>query len=238
MKDEEIEVLRYFHKGIFDTSAIVGIAQDRMNTAEIKRNILDEMANPSEDFVRCVARDLIKGSRSAATLKQIEQLKTSTKHAFHSIVQDVQSAKKTPLSEQMAGSTTDDTPSRQPTPEELEWFHTIRTALAIHCDCKPDRFYLREIQSGLVIHMNAPQRKTIAHLVARDGKTQIGVFDATGTRTLHPYDGVDTIFCCIQDMVTSVEIHTGKRERPLVDTTDSHDAQNPQNDEMNAENQE
>ena len=240
MKDEEIEILRYFHRGIFDINAVGDVVRDRMCATGIKRCILSEMNDPTGDFVRCVARDFVKSFRGPTALKQSEdqmmKLKASAKKAFDSVIADLQPVRRTSVQSVVAAlqnTTTDDTASEQPTPEDWEWFYTIRTALVIRCDCKPDSLCLRKIAEGFAIYMDNSQRKPIAHLIVRGGKTHLGLFDDYNTRRLCPYDGVETIFHCILEIMSSVDLHTGKRKRLAKPAQSSPDGETTEIETLN-----
>ena len=82
MSDDEIDVLRHFHKHVFDHKGTAEIVRKQVCTAKIKRRITDEMANPSEDFTRCITQGV------GAPLP-MEQLRVSVKQAFAMVIKDL-----------------------------------------------------------------------------------------------------------------------------------------------------
>ena len=68
--------------------------------------------------------------------------------------------------------------------------------------------------------------KPVTRLIVRGGKMQMVSFDDNGDKKAD-YNGVEDIYQHVERMVTSVEIHTGKRPNPRKTndfaTTDQND---------------
>jgi hypothetical protein len=139
LKEDEIEILRNFHKAVFDINTAVDIARDQMCSTKIKSRILQEMASPSEDFVRCVAHDFIKPFRGSNAQKQMEQLQSSTKKAFAMAMKEHQSKKTSAPSIVQTGVTIVE---ETVTDNEIECYHTIQALLGINGICEPSRLFL------------------------------------------------------------------------------------------------
>jgi len=81
-KDQEVDELKKFEKSSFDLETILTTANELKYTRAI-RNLLSEwMINPSKDFVRLVAADLLSGKNFTPAVK--DQFTAITKRAFRS----------------------------------------------------------------------------------------------------------------------------------------------------------
>lgn len=229
LPDDKIEILRRFHKANFNLGEIVDIARDQMRTARIRGRISAEIANPSEDFIRFIARDFIRTFRGASATeqaqRQMDQLRSSTKKAFEMVLEDIQPKK--------SAHSAAHAPARTPVAEgatievEVECYHAIRTALAINEACEPSRLSLRQRSNHAVVCLDDNQRKPVARLYLREEKKIIEVYDDARQPCQHDYNGIKDVFPCVCTMVESVEIYDGKRQpRP---------GQIPQSDSQEAE---
>ena len=86
MKENQVEELKKFHKSYFDLDNIVNTASDLKYTNEIMGIIRNEMSNPSEWFVRGIAKIVYP---SVVTAKVYEQFLALTKKSFSQVISDL-----------------------------------------------------------------------------------------------------------------------------------------------------
>jgi hypothetical protein len=86
IKDNEIEELKKFHKSYFDLESIVNTASDLKYTSEIKTIIQNEIVNPTEWFVRGIAKVVYQG---VVTSRILEQFTALTKKSFSQVISDM-----------------------------------------------------------------------------------------------------------------------------------------------------
>ncbi len=98
MKENQVEELKKFHKSYFDLDNIVNTASDLKYTNEIMGIIKNEIAGPSEWFVRGIAKIVYP---SNVTPKVYEQFLALTKKSFSQVISDlIQERLKTALSQE------------------------------------------------------------------------------------------------------------------------------------------
>jgi len=208
MKDDEVDILRQFHRSIFDLNTIVDITQEQMRMTGIKRNIIAEMNDPTDDFVRHITRNFVKFARGTAAQKQMEELKASTKKAFSMII-----AERLPKKQvQVAAPVPADTIVVEDTQSETECFHAIQTALALKEACEPDRLFLRERANHVLVCLDNNQQKPMVRLYFGDEQKFIEVCSDAKNSRRHEYNSIKDVFPCIQTMTETVEIYDGKRQ--------------------------
>ena len=187
-------------------------------TAEIKSFIRGEFANPTEPFVKFVAQIVYPGT---VTARIREQFAVLLKKSFSEVIGDMindrlknamQQSESVAVADSDAEQTTpakDEDVLPEPTPEEMECFHTIRAVLRNSCD--PKRIIFRQYNKFFAILMDDSIRKPIARLIFRGEKKFIEVFDDYKTSYRYEYNGTEDIYPRVQEMVESVEIYDNKR---------------------------
>lgn len=213
MKENQVEELKKFHKSYFDLDNIVNTASDLKYTNEIMAIIKNEMANPSEWFVRGIAKIVYP---SMVTAKVYEQFLALTKKSFSQVVSDlIQERLKTALSqeaeasqavsaEQQQGAEKESDDSRiETTEEELEGYYAVKAALRGRVDLK--RIVYRDSVSFFAILLDDNNRKPICRLYFNGPKKMIGLFDENKKETRHELSSMDAIFAFTDTMAKSVE---------------------------------
>ena len=77
--EPEVEELKRFTKSAFEPSEVVEVARELKYTTEIKRVLAEDLASPSEDFVRFVIKRVYQGRATPAVRDQFASL---AKQAF------------------------------------------------------------------------------------------------------------------------------------------------------------
>ncbi|HBT75520.1 MAG TPA: restriction endonuclease [Planctomycetaceae bacterium] len=211
MKENQIEELKKFHKSYFDLDNIVNTASDLKYTAEIKSLIQNEMSNPSEWFVRGIAKVVYQGM---VTSKVLEQFTALTKKSFSQVISDtITDRLKNALREEESvqpptAAASEASPPVEPeslivtTPEELEGFYTVRAALRDVVSM--DRIVYRDTQTYFGILLDDNNRKPICRLYFNGVKKYIATFDDNKKEVRHEMTKMDDIFKHTEAMTESI----------------------------------
>ena len=213
MKENQIEELKKFHKSYFDLESIVNTASDLKYTNEIMALLRNEIANPSEWFVREVIR-IVYGRLSGRSEKVIEQFTALTKKSFAQVISDIITERlKTALAKE---SVTEQPPAETPhteveeeddrivtTEEELEGFYAVKAALRGRVDL--NRVIYRDTISYFGILLDDNNRKPICRLYFNSPKKFIAVFDENKKEVRSELPSIDDIFKYADAMVKTIE---------------------------------
>ena len=167
-KDRDVEELKKFAKSAFDVDTILTTASDLKYIRAIQNRLAEWMVNPSKDFVRLVASDLV-GNRNF-TPALVEQFTTITKRAFEQHISErinerlkgamqpeVIAVSETPVVAAPEAPATD--PQIVTTPEEIEGFHIVRSI--IRSVVSSNRVFMRDSKSYCAILLDDNNRKPI-----------------------------------------------------------------------------
>jgi len=83
--DDLVEQLKKFAKESFDLEKILSTASDLKYTKGIKRSLLEEWTNPSEEFVKMFASRVFEGRMTQNAKEQFTEI---VRKAYHSFVND------------------------------------------------------------------------------------------------------------------------------------------------------
>ena len=212
MKENQVEELKKFHKSYFDLENIVSTASDLKYTNEIMALIRNEIANPSEWFVRGIAKIVYP---SNVTPKIFEQFVQLTKKSFSQVISDMiterlktaltkesEVVQSQPIDEKPVVESTED--SRiVTTEEELEGFYVVKAALRGRVDL--NRVTFRDTISYFGILLDDNNRKPICRLYFNTPKKFIAVFDENKKEIKSELPTMDDIFKYAEAMVKSIE---------------------------------
>jgi predicted type IV restriction endonuclease len=185
IKDQNVEELKKFSKSAFDLTSIVTTASELKYTREIKRIFAEQLADPSDEFVKFFAAQIYTGKM---TQKVREQFGLFTRQALKQYISDqVNERLKTALSVESVPVSVE--PVAMPeivpngldhgvatTEEELEAFYIIRAILREDVPVK--RIVMRDVQSYCGILLDDNNRKPICRLYFGAANKTIGFFDS------------------------------------------------------------
>ena len=212
-KERDVEELKKFAKATFDLDTILNTASDLKYTRAIQQRLAEWMTNPSEDFVRLVASDLIGSRRFTLAIK--DQFTGITKRAFESLVGER-------INERLKGAMTPETmPVRDvvpatpaetsaiaesqhvTTPEEIEAFHVIRAILR---NVVPThRVFMRDAQSYCAILLDDNNRKPICRLRFNNTeRLSVGIFNDKKEEERIPLETVDDLYNYLEQLTSAV----------------------------------
>ncbi|MDE2639063.1 MAG: type I restriction endonuclease [Chloroflexota bacterium] len=83
--EAQVEELKRFTKSAFEPSQVIEVARELKYTTEIKRVLAEDLASPSEDFVRFVIRRVYEGRVTPAVR---DQFATLAKQAFGEFIKE------------------------------------------------------------------------------------------------------------------------------------------------------
>jgi predicted type IV restriction endonuclease len=197
IRESAVEELKKFSKTAFDLNNILTTAAELKYTREIRRIMAEQMAEPSEEFVRFFASQVYTGRMTQAVREQFTQL---TRQALRQWVNDqinerlktalasdgasVQPVAEQPTPAAPANGTEASDPALQTTEEEREAFHLIRAILRDTVSVK--RIAMRDAKSYCAILLDDNNRKPICRLHFNGSQKYVGFLD--GPRD-NPKDG-------------------------------------------------
>ena len=193
IKESAVEELKKFSKSIFDLDYILTTASELKYTREITRLLVEQMQEPTEEFVRFFASRVYSGRMTQGVREQFAQL---TKQAFKQLLNDqINERLKTALASDPTGTappavetpalTSATTPGSAPaeqtgggtgtTAEEWEGYHIVRAILREIVPAK--RIAIRDVHSYCGILLDNNNRKPICRLHFNSAQKYVSFFD-------------------------------------------------------------
>ena len=206
--------LRKMTKPHFDLDEILSAANDLKYTAEIKRFLNDQLAEPSEDLVRLLASRVYPGLKTQSVINQFVSI---TRYAFQQFLSDhitqrLRSALGNEgasvimtgtIEEQIAsGSEVAGDGGIETTSEELEGYYLIKAML--RDVVRPQRFFYRDTVEYINILLDNNIRKTVCRLYLNRKQKYLGLYDEEGKVRRHPIEGIDDLFKFAEQLKAAV----------------------------------
>lgn len=216
LRENQIEEVKKFHKSYFDVDSILTTASELKYMGELKNILNQELNNPSPDFVRHFAKQVVPGMITAKVLDQFTALlkKTSSLYITDLITERLKTAltKESEASEEVAAEEKQATAEEKviTTQEELEAFMIVKTILRQKVPVA--RVAYRDAQSYFAILLDDNNRKTICRLYLNGSKKYIGTFDENKKETKIEVTSLDDIFRHSGQLLTTVENHDKGKE--------------------------
>lgn len=195
IKDVAVDELKKFSKSSFDLDQILATASELKYTREIKRILSEQMANPTDDFVRLIAGEVYSGTKTVAVIKQFTEV---TRRAFQQWLSErvsdrLKSALDTtlPVAEptvEIAGNGKASGPSE----DETQAYYVVK---AIVCEVVDiSRVVMRDQVSYCAILLDDNNRKPICRFHFHSPKKQISLFDAKKNETRVALADLDSMY--------------------------------------------
>jgi len=207
LKDSVVEELKKFHKSYFDVGQIVSAASDLKYTSGIKTILHAEFNNPSESFVRFLAKQVYQGPITEKVVTQFMILvKKSVGHWMTDMLndklktalstdQDLIVDKQAPTSTEKNDSVLieEGKDSRIVTTEiEMESFYIVKSIL--RTEISPEKITFKDAISYFAILYGDNTRKPICRLHLNTTKYYLSVFDETKKETKIAISTIDEIY--------------------------------------------
>lgn len=190
IRESAVEELKKFSRSSFDLDFILNTAAELKYTREIRKRLMEQMQDPSDEFVRFFASQIYSGRMTHAVREQFSQL---TRQAFKQLINDLITERlKTALASESADQPTqaevpspaDQTATLSPestpggvgtTEDELEGYYIVRAVVSQ--SISPKRVALRDVQSYCGVLLDDNNRKPICRLHFNAGQKYVSFFD-------------------------------------------------------------
>lgn len=211
LKDSHIEKLKEFHSNYFDIDNILTTASELKYTNAIKNLIAEEAQNPSEEFVKYIAKHLYSGKVTKSILDLFVPM---VKRAFMQYTNDYVNDRlkqaiipDVPVVEEEKEDVLLNTEEKIVTTEdEMMGFFIVRAILANTIDVK--RISYRDAQSYFAILFDNNNRKPICRLHFNGGKKYVETFDYDKKGTKHLISSVEEIYSLSQILIDTIGYYT------------------------------
>lgn len=208
LKDPDIDALKQLTKTRFSVDEVVTAAEKLKYTNGIKKIIGGCLADPPEEIVRFLAKQVYSGNITKAVAERFAPI---VSRAFRQLVHDrinerLQSAfetEDTATPDEAPDTPPDDDPSATQeeapdgngvvtTDEEVEGYHIVRAILAEVVDA--ERVSMRDTKSYCGVLLDNNNRKPICRLRFNSSKKYLGLFDAEKNEERIPIDSLADIY--------------------------------------------
>jgi hypothetical protein len=209
IKDNDIHEIGKFHKSNFDINKIVNNASALKYTKEIKKCIVEELANPTYNLVKLFANKVYSGRLTEKVILEFTEL---VKKAFNQTISEKVNDRlnaalnKEAENQQLEAITiVEDDTKIETTEEELEGFRIVvailRRKIAIN------RIAHRDTQSYFGILLDDNNRKPLCRLHLNGGKKHIGLFDDNKKENKQLIQTVDDIYQFEEELLQTIEYY-------------------------------
>jgi predicted type IV restriction endonuclease len=209
LKDNVILEIAKFHKSSFDVNNIVNNASALKYIIEIKKQINEELLNPSNEFVKLFANKVYSGR---LTEKVMEEFKDLVQKGFNQFVSEkindrLNAAlnKEAQKQQDEQAEITDEDSKVATTDEEMEAY---RIVIAILRKKLPtNRIVCRDTQSYFGILLDDNNRKPLCRLHLNGGKKYIGLFNVDKNENRQPIQSIDDIYLFEKELLETVLVY-------------------------------
>jgi len=198
IKDAAVEELKKFSKSSFDLDFILTTASELKYMREIKRLLMEQMQEPTDEFIRYFASKVHGGKLTQAVKEQFGQL---IKQACKQFINDqVNERLKSALSSESPGQGVPGTisPSEEKSPQEiettqdeLEGYHIVRAILRETVPSR--RIFIRDVHSYCGVLLDNNNRKPICRMHFNTAQKYLSFFDTAKEEKL-PIESVDDLY--------------------------------------------
>jgi len=213
-KERDVDELKKFAKTMFDIDTILTTANDLKYTRAIQNRLAEWMLNPSEDFVRLLAKDMLSGKKFTPTVK--DQFTIITKRAFEQLLGER-------INERLKGAMTPETSPLQEqapvmvpegleqnlvvtTAEEIEGLHMVRSILRDVVN--PRRIVMRDSQSYCAILLDDNNRKPVCRLRFNNlQKLSLGLFNDKKEEERVSLEHLDDLYKYAEQLKATIQLH-------------------------------
>lgn len=209
LKDNVIVEIAKFHKSSFNVDHIVTNASSLKYAKEIKKQINDELENPSNEFIKLFASKVYSGRM---TEKVLEEFKELVQKAFNQFVSEkINDRLNAALNKETIKQQEDkiepvEEESRvQTSEEELDGYRIVVAILRRKIPV--NRILFRDTQSYFGILLDDNNRKPLCRLHLNGGKKYIGLFNENKTEVKQPIESIDAIYQFEKELLDTVQLY-------------------------------
>lgn len=214
LKDNVVSEIAKFHKSAFDVNKIVSNASSLKYTKEIKKQIEDELQNPSAEFVKLFANKVYSGR---LTEKVMEEFKELVQKGFNQFISEKindrlnaalnKEAQK--QKEEQIEVVVDEENRVTTTEEEMEAYRIVVAILRrkLHIN----RIVHRDTLSYFGILLDDNNRKPLCRLHLNGGKKYISLFHDNKKETKQPIERIDDIYLFEKELLETVGVYESEK---------------------------
>ncbi|MCW7753651.1 type I restriction enzyme HsdR N-terminal domain-containing protein [Desulfobotulus sp. H1] len=214
-EDHQIEELKKFTKPSFDLDYILTTASALKYTGSIKRIFAEELANPSDEFVRFFTAQVYSGVKTQAVVGQFTKIvKDALNQFIRERINDRLKSALNDVQDQRSDENVKD--SQEPevpedgivtTEEEIEGFHVVKAIVRDVIDV--NRVVMRDTKSYCGILLDDNNRKPICRLHFNSlSKKYIGIFKQK-IETRHFVNEISEIYNFADQIKLTIAEYTG-----------------------------
>lgn len=210
LKDNVISEIVKFHKSNFDVNKIVNNASLLKYTTEIKKQIDNELQNPSNEFVKLFANKVYPGR---LTEKVVDEFKELVQKGFNQFIGEK-------INDRLNAAINKETQKQKEEAEEViiiddnkiftseEEMEGYRIVIAILRRKIPTkRIVSRDTQSYFGVLLDDNNRKPICRLHLNGGKKYIGLFNDNKNEIRQAIQTVDDIYLFEKELLETLDAY-------------------------------
>jgi len=210
LKDNVISEIVKFHKSNFDVNKIVNNASLLKYTTEIKKQIDNELQNPSNEFVKLFANKVYPGR---LTEKVVDEFKELVQKGFNQFISEK-------INDRLNAAINKETQKQKEEAEEMividdnkiftseEEMEGYRIVVAILRRKIPTkRIVSRDTQSYFGVLLDDNNRKPICRLHLNGGKKYIGLFNDNKNEIRQAIQTVDDIYLFEKELLETLDVY-------------------------------
>ncbi len=212
LKENVIAEIAKFHKSNFDVNNIVNNASSLKYIQEIRKQINDELTQPSPEFVKHFANKVYNGR---LTEKVMEEFKDLVQKGFNQFVSEKindrlnAALNKEAKQQQEEQVTLPETDSRVfTTDEEMEGYRIVVAVL--RRKLPTNRVVYRDTQSYFGILLDDNNRKPLCRLHLNGSKKYIGLFNQNKNEIRQAISTIDDIYLFEKELLETVGVYEGE----------------------------
>jgi len=213
IQNQFVNEIKKLNKDSFNIDELMTVASELKYTREIKNILLEQMKEPSDEFVKCFASKVYSGM---LTQKIRVKFSEFTKKALNQFINDMinerlksamttEEKAETKKSEKILEKQEEVGKPIITTEEELEGYYIVKSILREVV--KPERVYKRDTISYFGILLDDTNRKPICRLYFNQAKKYIVLFDEIKKETKQPIDNLNDIYKYAEQLKKTVSFY-------------------------------
>lgn len=224
VNEQIVRELKKFTKSAFNMDEITSTASELKYTGEMKRYLIEQLAEPCDEFVEHLTRKVFEGK---LTEKVREKFKAISKKAFSQFVSDrVSDRLASALSEEKASSAQKndtDVPAETAndnlnkiitTQEEIDAYNIVKSILRKNVEL--NRIVMRDTQSYCGILLDDSNRKPICRFYFNTSNKYLATFDNEKKEKKILLSSLDDIYMHTDALMTTVNAYLSPVIQPTL----------------------
>ena len=230
VREQDVEELKKFSKAAFDLEGVLSTASELKYTREIKRVMAEQLASPSDNFVKFFVSEVSPGKLSPAAR---EQFAHATQRALASFINDqinqrLKSAlgaearigtEEPPAAKKLELVQPEEAPLVVTTSDEQEAFYIVKAILREVVEAK--RIVMRDVQTYCGVLLDDNNRRPICRLWLNGSQKYLSLFDNEQRKeTRVPISGLDDLYGYAERLQATARMYAKPAARPKSEVAD------------------